>query len=191
MLDEHLRQFTVFAETLTEYMLKHGERVREFAKAYVERRRRMGLPAVDPERLAFNRAVEVVSEQLWRIDLLTSRDVAAAVRSTRAVVRQAERRKQFERFVSAIVVHSDRHLERLRAEAAVENRVRRQRGRPSVRIESFIAQIAAEEVLPELNVSLLCESDARAARQAAQTRIHFSAKPVGVGGLVSITLPCR
>ena len=179
-LDEHLRQFTVFAETLTEYMLRNGERVHEFAQAYVERRARMGLPPVDPERLAYTRAVGVVSGQLRRVDHLTSRDVAAAVRSTRAVVREEERRHQFKDLVNAIVLHSQHHLGRLTAEAAFENRARRHRGRPLVRLESLVVQIAAQEVLPELKTDRLTERDARAARHAAQRRVVFTTDTDGV-----------
>ena len=46
---EHLRQFTVFAESLTEHMLKNGARMHEFADAYSESRERMGLPLVPTE----------------------------------------------------------------------------------------------------------------------------------------------
>jgi hypothetical protein len=46
---EHLRQFTVFAESLTEHMLKNGVRMRDFAKAYVATRERMGLRPVPIE----------------------------------------------------------------------------------------------------------------------------------------------
>ncbi|MCY7413133.1 MAG: hypothetical protein LH471_08905 [Salinibacterium sp.] len=78
-LPEHLRQFTVFAESLMEHMLKNGARLREFAEAYVETRARMGLPPVPVENIVYARAVELVTERMRRVDLLTSRDVASAV----------------------------------------------------------------------------------------------------------------
>jgi phytoene/squalene synthetase len=81
-LPEHLRQFTVFAESLTEHMLENGARMHEFAEAYVETRARMGLPSVPVGNIVYARAVELVAERMRRVDLLTSRDVAAAVRST-------------------------------------------------------------------------------------------------------------
>ncbi|TFC74548.1 hypothetical protein E3O45_10145 [Cryobacterium sp. TMS1-20-1] len=96
---EHLRQFTVFAESLTEHMLKNGARMREFAKAYVETRARIGLPPVPVETILYARGVEIVTERMRRIDLLTSHDVAAAVRSTKAEMRRDERQRQFDHFV--------------------------------------------------------------------------------------------
>ena len=100
---EHLRQFTVFAESLTEHMLKNGARMREFAEAYVETRTRMGLPPVPVENIVYARTVEIVVERMRRVDLLTSRDVAAAVRSTKAEVRREERQQQFDRLVRTVV----------------------------------------------------------------------------------------
>ena len=57
---EHVRQFTVFAESPTEHMLKNGARmlkngarVREFAEAYVETRARMGLPPIPVENIVY------------------------------------------------------------------------------------------------------------------------------------------
>ena len=58
-----MRQFSVFAATLTEHMLEHGERMREFAEAYVAMRERMGLPPVDVEQVMYARAVEIVTAQ--------------------------------------------------------------------------------------------------------------------------------
>ncbi|MET0829261.1 MAG: hypothetical protein ABWY26_07070, partial [Microbacterium sp.] len=94
-LPERLRQFTVLSESLTEHMLKNGGLMREFAEAYSANRARMGLPPVRLENIMYGRAVEIVTERMRRVDLLTSRDVAAAVRSTKAAVQYEERRKQF------------------------------------------------------------------------------------------------
>lgn len=121
---EHLRQFTVFAESLTEHMLKNGARMREFAEAYVSSRARNGLPPVSVEDSVYARAVELVAERMRRVDLLTDRDVAAAVRSTKAEVRRAERQRQFNGLVKAIVVQVNRNGERYRVDAEMENRAR-------------------------------------------------------------------
>ncbi|WP_146066079.1 hypothetical protein [Cryobacterium sp. Y82] len=101
---EHLRQFTVFAESLTEHMLKNGARMREFAEAYVSSRTRVGLPSVSVEDIAYARAVEIVSDRMRRVDLLTGRDVAAAVRSTKAEVGREERQRQFDGLVNAVLI---------------------------------------------------------------------------------------
>ena len=86
--DPHLRQFTVFAESLTEHMLRNGARMRDFADASVETRTRMGLPPVPAEDIVSARAAEIVAERMRRVDLLAGRDIAAAVRSTKAEVRR-------------------------------------------------------------------------------------------------------
>ncbi|WP_146066026.1 hypothetical protein [Cryobacterium sp. Y82] len=69
---------TVFAESLTEHMLKNGSRMREFAEAYVSSRARIGLPPVSADDIVYARAVEIVAERMRRVDLLTGREVAAA-----------------------------------------------------------------------------------------------------------------
>lgn len=180
LLNEHVRQFTVFGETLTEHMLKSGARMREFVEAYADRRARIGLPPVDPERVVYARAVEIVTQQMDRVDLLTSRDIAEAVRSTKAVVRREDRRQQFEQLVKTVVLHAQHHLERLVADAALENRARRQRGRPPAPLESMVVQIATQEVLPDLKTSHLTARDARTAGLAAVIRISFAIGSAGV-----------
>ncbi|UOE44957.1 hypothetical protein [Agromyces larvae] len=174
-LNEHLRQFTVFQATLTEHMLAHGARMREFAEAYAERRARMGLPAADVERITYARAVEVVLAELGRVDLLTSADVAAAVRGTRVVVRREERREQFEQLVSALVLLVEHDTIRLQKEAAFENRARRERGRPSVSVDSLVVQLATEELLSKLAIDRLTVEDARAAGRLAKARLGADA----------------
>lgn len=171
MLDEHLRQFTVFAETLTEQMLVRGGNMWTFAEAYATRRARIGLPPVDVERIVYARAVEVVIDDMRRVDLLTSRDVAAAVRSTQAVVRRRERRQQFERLVQSLVAYVENDLIRLQNDAAFENRARRERGLSPVSVDSLIIQLATQELLPNLTTSRLSLDDARAAGRTAKTRI--------------------
>ena len=127
---EHLRQFTVFAESLTEHMLKNGARMNEFAKAYVETRTRIGLPPVPLETIVYARVVEVVAERMRRVDLLTSRDVAAAVRSTKAEVRREGHRRQVERLEKDDVVLVHRNSVRLSVDAKIENQARAHRGKP-------------------------------------------------------------
>lgn len=173
-LSEHVRQFSVFTATLTEHMLEHGKQMREFAEAYATRRARMGLPAVDAEQIMYARAVEIVTRRVRRIDLLTIRDVAVAVRSTDAVVRQEEWSHQYEQFVKALVAHVERYGARLTDEAAFENRARQQHGRPSSPLDSLVIQLATQQVLPALTTSRLSVHDARRAGRAAKARIVTS-----------------
>ncbi|MDQ0575265.1 hypothetical protein [Agromyces albus] len=170
-ISEHVRQFSAFAATLTEHMLEHGDRMREFAEAYVTMRERMGLPSVDVEQVTYARAVEVVTKQVRRIDLLTSGDVAAAVRSTMAWVRDVERRRQFDSLVTALLAHIESHVERLSEEAAFESRARHVRGKPAGSFESLVVQLATNEVVEEMPMSRLTVRDARRAARAASLRI--------------------
>ena len=174
-LNEHLRQFTVFAAMLTEQMLEHGASMWEFAEAYALRRARIGLPPLDVERIVYARAVEVVTDRMRRVDLLTSRDVAAACRSTQAVLRQEERREQFERLVRSLVGYIEHDFARLATEAGFENRARRQHGRPPVPMESLVIQLATQEVLAKLRTSRLSAADARKAARAVWARIGLAA----------------
>ncbi|MGR0221545.1 hypothetical protein [Agromyces sp. ZXT2-6] len=170
-LNEHLRQFTVFAETLTEHMLEHGASMREFAEAYASRRARIGLPPVDVERVVYARAVEVVSNRVRRVDLLTRRDVAAAVRSTKAAVRQEERRRQYNRLARAVVDHVKVNRARLINDAELENRARLHYGKKPMSRESLVVQLALQEVLPLVPTSRLTERDTNAVARAAVVTI--------------------
>lgn len=169
--DEHLRQFSIFAETLKEHMVENGGRMMEFARAYAERRDRLGLPRVDVDRIVESRAVEVVIRQMRSVDLLTSRDIAASVRSARAEVQRHERHEQLDQLVQAIVRQVEGHRERLTSEAALEILARRRRGRESGTVESIVVQLAAQEVVPLLNTNRLTTADARAAGRAARAQI--------------------
>ncbi|TFD68170.1 hypothetical protein [Cryobacterium gelidum] len=171
---EHLRQFTVFAESLTEHMLKNDARMREFAEAYAETRARMGLPPVPVENIVYARAVEIVAERMRRVDLLTGRDVAAAVRSTKAEVRREERQQQFNGLVKAIVVHFHQDSGRLGAEAEMENRARAHRGMPRVSAESLVVQRALQDVIERVPTSRLTTADARTAVRIAGLHIATS-----------------
>ncbi|WP_104090863.1 hypothetical protein [Cryobacterium sp. N19] len=168
---EHLRQFTVFAESLTEHMLKNGARMREFAEAYVSSRVRMGLPPVSAEDIVYARAVEIVAERMRRVDLLTGRDVAAAVRSTKAAVRREERQRQFDQLVKAVVVHFHQDSGRLDAEAEVENRARAHRGMPRVPTQSLVVQLALQDVIERMPTSRLTKADARTVVRIAALHI--------------------
>ena len=185
-LPEHLRQFTVFAETLTEHMLKNGARMREFAEAYAATRARMGLPSVPVENIVYARAVELVTERMRRVDLLTSRDVAAAVRSTKAVVRREERQQQFDRLVKTVVAHVHRNSVRLGSDAEMENRAGAQRGRPRVPIESLVVQLAMQEVVERVPTNRLTIEDARNAARVAEQHLRTSldARPDAVGNRI-------
>ena len=171
---EHLRQFTVFAESLTEHMLKNGARMREFAEAYVSSRARVGLPPVSVEDVVYARAVEIVAERMRRVDLLTGRDVAAAVRSTKAEVRREERQQQMNELMKAIVVHFHQDGARLNAKAEMENRAPAHRGMPRVPAESLVVQLALQDVIERVPTSRLTKADARTAVRVAGLHIATS-----------------
>src|SRR5690606_4468193 len=107
---------TVFAESLTEQMLKNVALMREFAEAYSATRERMVLPPVKTKNIMYARAVEI-TERMRRIDLLTSRDVATAVPSTKSVVRQEERKQQSDRLVKTLVADVHRKSARYSVDA--------------------------------------------------------------------------
>lgn len=170
-LPEHVRQFTVFAESLTGHMLKNGALMSEFAKSYSAARARAGLPPVPAESIMYSRAVEVVTERLRRVDLLTSRDVEAAVRSTKAVVRYEERKQQFEFLIKTVAVEVIRNGARYGADAELENRARAHRGKPRLPLESLAVQIALQEVVPHVPTSMLTVEDVRSAARVAKARV--------------------
>ncbi|GEP28588.1 hypothetical protein CLE01_31860 [Cryobacterium levicorallinum] len=171
---EHVRQFTVFAESLTQHMLKNGPRMREFAEAYVETRARMGLPPIPVENIVYARAVEIVAERMRRVDLLTGRDVAATVRSTKAEVRRIERQQQFDGLVKTVVVQVHRNSARYGVDAEMENQARAHQGKPRAPIDSLVAMLAMQEVLGEVPTSLLTIEDARSAARIVGLRISMS-----------------
>ena len=174
---ERVRQFTVFAESLTEHMLKNGARMREFADAYVETRARVGLPSIPVENIIYTRAVEIVVERMRRVDLLTGRDVVAAVRSTQAEVRSVERRKQLDQLVKTVVAHVHRHSARMRFAAEEENTARAHRGKPSVPAESLVVKIALHEIMEQTPKYSLTIEDARVAARVAKLRLAVSPEP--------------
>ncbi|MGX5695107.1 hypothetical protein ACWKWP_02815 [Agromyces soli] len=160
-LAEHVRQVSVFVEALSQHMLKHHVRMREFAESYVAARERLGLLPAQADDVMWARAVEVVLDQRRRVDLLTSRDIAAAVRSVKVGMRQTERNRQLDRLVKAVVSRVQRDRARLAADAAMECRARRGRGKSRMDRDELIVRIALQEVSELLPTSLLGTADAR------------------------------
>jgi len=192
-LSEHVRQSTVFTESLTEHMLKNGAQMREFADAYAATRSRMGLPPVPVEDIMYARAVEFVSESQRRTDLLTSRDVAAAVRSVKSTVERHERKQQFERLVKAVVGHVNRNHSRLGVDAEMENLARSQRAMPRLPVESLVVQLALQEVVDRAPTSRLRVADVRRAFHAAKIRVvtPVEGNTIGSGASVSPAMSIR
>lgn len=173
-LPERLRQFTVLSESLTEHMLKNGGLMREFAEAYSATRARIGLPPVRLENIIYGRAVEIVTERMRRVDLLTGRDVAAAVRSSKAAVQYEERKQQFERLLKTVVAEMHRDGTRFVAEAELENRARIHQGKPRAPVDSLAVQIALREVLERVPTSRLSIVDIRSVARGAKARVVLS-----------------
>ncbi|SEN21406.1 hypothetical protein [Cryobacterium luteum] len=171
---EHLRQFTVFAESLTEHMLKNDARMREFADAYVSSRARIGLPPVSVDDVVYARAVEIVAERMRRVDLLTGRDVAAAVRATTAMIRREERQQQFERLIRTVVTHAHRNSARFRVDAEMDNQARTHRVKPRVPVESLVVQLAMQEVFGRVPTNRLTIDDARSVARVAKQHVAMS-----------------
>ena len=168
---EHLRQFTVFAESLTEHILKNGARMREFADAYVETRARIGLPPVPVETIVYARAVEIVAEWMRRVDLLSGRDVTAAVRATKAMVRREERQQQFERLIRTVVTHAHRNSARFLVDAEMDNQARTHRGKPRAPVESLVMQLAMQKVIGRVPTNRLTIEDIRNVARVAKQRV--------------------
>jgi len=171
---EHLRQFTVFAESLTEHMLKNGARMHEFAESYLSSRARVGLPPMAVEDVVYSRAVEIVAERMRRVDLLTGSDVAAAVRATKAMVRREERQQQFERLIKTVVTHLHRNSARFLVDAEMDNQARTHRGKPRVPVESLVVQHAMQEVIGRVPTNWLTIEDARSVARVAKQRVATS-----------------
>jgi hypothetical protein len=170
-LSEHVRQRSVFTESLAKHVLANGPQMRNFAKAYAATRSRMGLHAVEVEGLMYARAVEVVTSQLRRSDLLTSRDVVAAIRSSKALVWEEERHQQFGELVKALVSHVNLHRALLSQDADVENRARVQHGKPRIQNETLLIQIGLQEVAQTVLTNRLTTADVRRAIRTAKVRV--------------------
>lgn len=146
-LSERLRQFAQLTQALTGHMLTHGDRVRDFAQAFVATRSRMGLPPVDVEQVVWSRAVEIITDRMKRVDLITSRDAAAAVRSAKSNVAAAERVSRAQQLRADIEAHVRRNRLRLLEEAELENAMRARSGKARVPVERIITLAALDEVL--------------------------------------------
>jgi hypothetical protein len=147
VLPERLRQFTVLTVTLTEEVLAHGDRMLEFARSYVATRSRLGLPLVDAEQIMYARAAQVVVDRMKRVDLLTGREVAAAVRSAQASVAAALEARYLDQTTTEARAHLRRDRVRLDADADFENEARLRQGRPRLPTELLSVRIAIQEVL--------------------------------------------
>lgn len=170
-LFEHVRQRTVLTESLTNHMLANGAEMRTFAESYVTTRARVGLPPRAVDDMMYARAVEYVVDHLDDIEFLTSRDVASAVRSSKAIVQRAERDRQFGRLLKTLIAHLDDHRSRLDEEAEIENRARAQRGLPRVTAGALLARLAVEEVVESVPTDQLQREDLRSAMRKAQFHI--------------------
>ncbi|MEU1970777.1 hypothetical protein ABZ477_03905 [Microbacterium sp. NPDC019599] len=146
-LPERLRQFTVFTVTMTDLVVEQGDRMLDFARSYTAARVRMGLPVVDPEDIMYARAAQAVADRMKRVDLLTGREIAAAVRSAKSALVTATREKQIRALIDAVEVHLARHRTRLDADADLENVARGRRGKPRLSQDLLLIRIALAEVL--------------------------------------------
>ena len=171
-LPQRLRQFTAFTEALTAHLLANGARMREFAEAYVATRERMGLPNVDVEKVVYARAVEIVTNQMRRVDQLTGRDVAAGVRSAKAAVAERERGEQYAALLKAVDAHIRRHSVRLSTGASAVNRARMEAGQPKIPMGPLIVRIALSEAMRVLRTDKLRVGDLRLIRDVALRRLE-------------------
>ncbi|TFB76489.1 hypothetical protein E3O06_03850 [Cryobacterium glaciale] len=165
----------MFAESLTEHMLTNGAHMRDFAEAYVSSRARIGLPSVPVETIIYARAVEIVAERMRRVDLLTGRDVAAAVRSTKAEVWREERQRQFQGLVKGVIVHVHSNRARLSLESKMENQARVRVGKPREPGESLVVWLATREIAGRVPTGSLSIEEARNAVRIAG--LHLLTSP--------------
>jgi hypothetical protein len=171
LLADRVRQSAVFAETLTEHLRHHEPQMREFAAAYIAARSRQGLPPVDLEEVIYSRAVDVVLGDLHHTELLSSRDVAGAVRSSRAILRRERRDRQFNQLLRAVVARANNERDRLALDMEVENLARARRGLPLVRNDALLVQLALREVIDRFPVNHLTTDDIRAICRSARARV--------------------
>ena len=155
-------------------MLKNGARMHDFAAAYVSSRAHVGLPSVSVEDIVYARAVEIVAERMRRVDLLTGRDVAAAVRGTKSEVKRVERQRQFDELVKAIVLQVNRNGETYRVDAEMENRASAFEGKPHTPVDSMMTRLALQHVLPRVSTSALTSQDVQTAARVAGQRVVLS-----------------
>ena len=170
-LAEHVRQCAVFTESLTAHLRVHESQMREFAAAYVASRSRLGLRPVDVDDVMYSRAVEVVLADLQRTELLSSRDIAGAIRSSRAVLRREQRQWQFDLLLRTVVAHANIQRDRLELDVEIENRARVRRGLPQVQSDALLVQLALKEVVERVPTNRLTVSSIRVVCRAAKARL--------------------
>ena len=171
LLAEHVRQSAVFTETLTAHLREHEPQMWEFAAAYVASRARLGLSAVGVEEVMYSRAVDIVLGELRRTELLTSRDIASAVRSSRALLRRERHDRQFDQLLKAVVAHANNQRDRLDPDVRLENRARARHGLPQVQPGALLVKLALREVVDQLEIGQLSAADIRVVCRAAKARI--------------------
>jgi hypothetical protein len=165
-----VRQTDIFTETLTNHMLQNGAQMRAFAESYASARWRTSLPAVAVEDTIYARAVEYVLENLSGMDLLTSRDIAAAVRSSRATVQRVERDHEWEALVEVVVGYVNRHRDRLNEDAEIENRARVRHDRPRLPADDLRVLLAFREIATRVPTERLTIEDVRRAFRPVKLR---------------------
>jgi hypothetical protein len=172
LLAEHVRQSALFSETLTDHLRRHGPQMREFAAAYIASRSRQGLPPVDVEEVMYARAVDVVLGNLQRSELLSRRDIAGAVRGSRALLRREQRDRQFEGLLRAVATHAGSQQHRLELDVELENLARAKRGLPRVRSDALLVRLALREVIERVPIDQLSTEDIRAVLRSARARVE-------------------
>jgi hypothetical protein len=175
-LPKRLQQFTAFSIALTNLVLKNRESMREFAEAYVAMRSRTGLPPINADDVMYARALELVTNRMRRVDLLTSRDVAAAVRSAKAALAERAREQQYKALVKRLEAHLIRHSRRLHDDARLENAARAHGGKPTIPVELVVPGIALQEVVPKVPIDLLTKADIRRALVTVRQRVSLLAQ---------------
>jgi hypothetical protein len=170
-LAEHIRQATVFTESLTKHVRDHGATMREFAAAYIASRSRLGLPPVSFDAVMYARAVEVVLADLQRTDSLTSRDIARAIRNSAALLERERRDQQFGQLLKTVLAYMNSQRARLECDAKIEARARALRGLPRIQADALLVQLALREVVGRVGTSRLTNSDIRSVCRAAARRV--------------------
>lgn len=185
-LPKRTAQFDAFAGALTAHVLEHEPQMRKFAEAYVATRKRMGLPAVDVEDVVYAKAVEFVTDRMRRVDQLTSRDVAAAVRSVKALIAEREQGEQYKGLVRGVEAYLRRHCTKLSARATVVNRQRVRAGQPRMPVGQTVVRIAIAETSRVIPVERLREGDFRSVRDEALRWFERH-----IAGVQSSVTPCE
>jgi hypothetical protein len=170
-LAEHVRQSAVFTETLTAHLRVHEPQAREFAAAYSASRSPLGLPPVEVDGVMYARVVEVVLAGLPHAELLTSRDIVGAVRSSRAILQREARERQFEHLLRAVVAHVNNQRGRLELDVEMENCARVRRDLPRVQTDALLVQLALQEVVGRVLTNRLTVADIQSVCRSAKTRV--------------------